>query len=357
MPVASYHFTCKVISRSEGRSATGAAAYRSAQCVHDHRTGEVHDYARKRGVEYREIVTPAGAPTWAFERERLWNEAETAERRKNSTVAREFEVALPSELTATQRRLLAVRLARELVERHGFVADVSIHLPHREGDQRNHHAHILCTTRRLTPEGFAEKTRELDEKQSGEIVFWRGRWAALQNEHLKEHAHEARVDHRSLSDQGLDRAPTLHKGPALTALERRGVATEIGTRQRLELQREAEARLARAAELGRLERESAELSRSILDVTADLIAAKRERVAQLSMDRGQSAPTPRHARSAGSFLERVDESAERFQGLWTREREEAEKIRVQQERRAALERGQDLAKQHRHERSLTLDLG
>ena len=151
--MASYHLSAKTISRSQGRSATGAAAYRSGTRIDDERTGTVHDYRRRRGVEATFLLLPADAPDWASDRARLWNAAEQAETRKNSTVAREFEIALPAELDAGERRRLAADFARELVARHGCAADVAIHRPGRTGDQRNHHAHILLTTRRLTAAG------------------------------------------------------------------------------------------------------------------------------------------------------------------------------------------------------------
>ena len=277
--MASYHLSVKPVSRKAGRSATGAAAYRAADRIRDERTGELWDFRRKRGVEYREIVLPANAPEWAGYRASLWNAAEAAERRKNSTVAREFEVALPSELSPGERQELAVRFARELVGRHGFAADVCLHKAGRGGDRRNHHAHILCSTRRLTPSGFEAKTRELDDLKTGpdEVTRWRARWAELQNELLAEHGHAARVDHRSLEAQGLDREPTRHKGPAITALERRGLEAHVGRRLSEEQRLEAQARLERAAERGRLEREGRELKASIIDVSGDIAAAKRER--------------------------------------------------------------------------------
>src|SRR3546814_9498760 len=91
------------------------------------------------GVEHSELMLPTDAPEWAADRERLWNAAELAETRKNATVAREYEIALPVELSADERRELALGLAREISERHGVAVDVSIHAPGREGDQRNHH--------------------------------------------------------------------------------------------------------------------------------------------------------------------------------------------------------------------------
>ena len=246
--MATYHLSAKTISRSHGRSATGAAAYRSGARIADERTGVLHDYRRRRGVEASLLILPDDAPDWASDRARLWNAAERAETRKNSTVAREFEIALPAELDAGERQRLAADFARELVLRHGCAADVAIHRPGRTGDQRNHHAHILLTTRRLTAVGFTEKTRELDDLKSGEIGRWRERFADLQNARLREARVEARVDHRSLEAQGSDREATIHLGPTATALERQGVPTRLGESNRAvqashaERQRDAAAR-------------------------------------------------------------------------------------------------------------------
>ena len=246
--MATYHLSAKTISRSHGRSATGAAAYRSGVRITDERTGVLHDYRRRRGVEAAFLLLPASAPDWASDRARLWNAAELSETRKNSTVAREFEIALPAELDAGERQRLAADFARELVFRHGCAADVAIHRPGRASDSRNHHAHILLTTRRLTAAGFTEKTRELDDLKSGEIGRWRARFAEVQNARLREAGVEARVDHRSLEAQEIDREATIHLGPAATALERRGVPTRLGESNRAvqarhaERQRDAEAR-------------------------------------------------------------------------------------------------------------------
>ena len=238
--MATYHLSAKTISRSHGRSATAAAAYRSGARIIDERTGVLHDYQRRRGVEAAFLLLPASAPDWASDRARLWNAAEQAETRKNSTVAREFEIALPAELDAEARQRLAADFARELVARHGCAADVAIHRPGRTGDQRNHHAHILLTTRRLTAAGFTEKTRELDDLKSGEIGRWRARFAEVQNARLREAGVEARVDHRSLEAQEIDREATIHLGPAATALERRGVPTRLGESNRAVQARHAE---------------------------------------------------------------------------------------------------------------------
>ena len=235
--MASYHLSVKTIKRSAGRSATAAAAYRSASVIECDREGRMHDYTAKRGVEACFILAPDDAPDWAQDRAALWNAAEARETRSNSVTAREWELALPSEVSDAARIEIARAFAQQLVERYGVAADVAIHAPHREGDQRNHHAHILTTTRVLSAEGLTDKTRILDAASTGgpEIEVMRGVWAELQNRALELAGQEERVDHRSLEAQReealslgdtlkaeeLDREPELKLGPAANAIERR----------------------------------------------------------------------------------------------------------------------------------------
>ena len=180
-----------------------AAAYRSAELIYCEREGRTHDYTRKSGVEYLTIITPENAPAWAQDRASLWNHAEAAETRKNAATAREWEIALPAELDAEDRQDLAFRFASDLVDRYGVVADVAIHAPHRDGDQRNHHAHILTTTRRINEDGFTVKTRELDDRKLGSanVIDMRAHWAEMQNVALERSGSIDRVDHRSLEAQ------------------------------------------------------------------------------------------------------------------------------------------------------------
>lgn len=225
--MAIYHMSVKTFSRSKGQSATAAAAYRASEKIVDNTTGQTHDYTRKGGVEFAQVVTPnKEMPTWASHqnREQIWNEAEKSETRKNSTVAREFVIALPSELDPIERLQLTTEFAQELVNRHGFIADVAIHQPNRAGDERNHHAHILCTTRRIGADGFTEKTRELDDFKSGEVVYWRERWQDLANEYLTNALTptDARVTCKSFREQGItDQIPQIHYGVHVIGYERR----------------------------------------------------------------------------------------------------------------------------------------
>jgi hypothetical protein len=223
--------------RSAGRSATAAAAYRSASAIECDREGRMHDYTAKRGVEACFILAPDDAPEWAQDRSALWNAAEARETRSNSMTAREWELALPSEISDAARIEITRAFAAQLVERYGVAADVAIHAPHRGGDQRNHHAHILTTTRVLSAQGLTDKTRILDAASTGgpEIETMRGVWAELQNHALELAGQAERVDHRSLEVQRevalaqgdalkaeeLDREPELKLGPAANAIERR----------------------------------------------------------------------------------------------------------------------------------------
>lgn len=264
--MAIYHLSIKTVSRSSGRSAVAAAAYRSGEMLADERTGELSDYRRKRGVEHTEIVAPADAPAWVHDRAALWNAAEASERRKNSVTAREYEIALPAELPPQDRQQVAREFARFLADRFGVVADVAIHAPGGEGDSRNHHAHILTTTRTVGPEGFGVKTRELDQRQSGAVEEVREKWAAIQNVALERARVAERVDHRSHERRGFEAAPTVHLGPAAAAMERRGIETERGNQNRLV--RAANQALAAARQM------------------VDRAAAKAKEAASQVMDRG-----------------------------------------------------------------------
>jgi len=239
--MASYHLSVKTIKRSAGRTATAAGAYRAGERIECQREGRVHDYTRKQGIEETFIVAPENAPAWAQDRSKLWNEAEASETRRNSVTAREWELALPSEISDEDRSQITRQFAEELVSRYGVAVDVAIHAPHREGDQRNHHAHVLTSTRKLEPEGFTAKTRVLDSAKTGgvEIEQMRGVWAELQNKALERVGEVERVDHRSLEKQReaaqergdtlsaeeLDRDPELKLGPAANSMERRAKAS------------------------------------------------------------------------------------------------------------------------------------
>lgn len=213
--MAIFHTSIKTFSRGRGQSAVAAAAYRGGLLVADLLTGQQHDYRRRSGVVESFCLAPPDAPEWALDPRELWAVAEAAERRKDSTVAREFEVSLPHELSDEQRAHLAFSLADALVDRYGFAVQASIHAPGTP-DGLNHHVHVLATTRRIGPEGFGEKTRELDVGPSGKVqVQWiREMVAATTNAHLEAAGHTSTIDHRSLAEQARS---AMERGDDLAA--------------------------------------------------------------------------------------------------------------------------------------------
>ncbi|MDX3930945.1 MAG: MobA/MobL family protein [Stenotrophomonas sp.] len=239
--MAIYHTRVKTFSRAQGHASTAAAAYRAGLLIIDGRTGLRHDYRRRWGVVETRCLAPDEAPDWAFDPRQLWPAAEASERRKDATVAREFEVALPHELSNEQRSDLAAEISRCLVQRYRFAVQSSIHEPQTDG--LNYHVHILATTRRVDAEGLKDKTRELDGGPSGrgEVEWIRAMVGEAINAHLAAAGVSARVDHRSLKDQAaeaaeqgdeltaaeLSRAPGLHMGKDATALHRRGMDTDL----------------------------------------------------------------------------------------------------------------------------------
>lgn len=244
--MAIYHCSVKAISRGAGQSIVAAAAYRHGCRMEDKRTGEVHDYSRKRGVTVSATFFPSDVDcSWATESDChdesplqrvfrssqiLWNAAELAEKRKDARLGREIVLALPSELSPTERKVLAAEMAQHVADRYGVAVDAAIHAPSRHGDDRNFHVHMLVSARRITPTGFGEKTRELDDRERGpaEVEHLRAEWAWLANRALEQAGQRVQIDHRSFRRQGVKRMPSRHLGASATALERRGIKTRIG---------------------------------------------------------------------------------------------------------------------------------
>jgi hypothetical protein len=243
--MAIYHARVKTFSRAKGQSSVAAAAYRAGLLLVDEKTGSRHDYRRRGGVVETRCVVPHNAPDWSLVPEQLWSAAEHAERRKDATVAREFEVALPHELNDGQRSALAAEITRALVQRYQFAAQASLHSPDAKGGL-NWHLHVLATTRRLDADGLADKTRELDGGPAGraEVEWVREMVARVTNAHLAAAQVDAQVDHRSLEAQAaaavargdvvsavlLSRRPTQHVGKNASALSRRGEDSERAER-------------------------------------------------------------------------------------------------------------------------------
>ncbi|MEL6418315.1 MAG: MobQ family relaxase [Pseudomonadota bacterium] len=224
--MADYRLSAQIIGRSSGRSSVAAAAYRAGEELYDARTGEVHDFTRKEGVLHSEIMAPANAPEWMADRAQLWNAVEAVETRRNSQMAREVQLSLPHQLSFDANRQLVREFVLEQFVAKGMIADIAVHAPNREGDERNFHAHVMLTTRTLTDDGFGKKNRDWNDR--AQLEAWREQWAAHQNRALSRAGDSERVDHRSFKRQGIDQEPTVHMGPHATEMQRMGLQTELG---------------------------------------------------------------------------------------------------------------------------------
>lgn len=234
--MSSMYFRVNSISRARGSSAVGKAAYDARERLRDERVRKTFDFRARGGLEHAEILRPHGTAVegseWTRDRATLWNAAEFAERRKDARVAREYVVALPHELTPEQRLALAQQFAQGIADRYGGVVDLAVHSPPPGGDPRNYHAHALSTTRELTAGGLGRKTaierndtarRALGlPRVADELRILRRYWAELANDKLREARLEARLDHRTLAEQGIDRLPQRSVSRAVIEIERRG---------------------------------------------------------------------------------------------------------------------------------------
>ncbi len=237
--MAIYHLSTKPVSRSSGRSAVASAAYRCAVLLVNQRDGLVHDFTRKEGVEHNEIVLPQGVSAdWALDRSKLWNAAEFAEKRKDARVAREFEIALPHELSPEGRLKAARAFAQNLANRYGAAVDFAIHSPSEHGDIRNYHAHVLMTTRQVGKAGLGEKTY-LEHKNARllangmattdmQLRDIRQSWEGIANRQLQREGLDVRIDHRSHIERGLELSPTEHMGVHASQMQQQGMAVERG---------------------------------------------------------------------------------------------------------------------------------
>jgi ATP-dependent exoDNAse (exonuclease V) alpha subunit len=258
--MAVYFLHLKTFGRSGGSSAVSAAAYRSGERIKDERSGKTYDHTDRQDVMHKEIILPeefaADAVSWARDRASLWNLAESAESRVNARVAREYLVALPVELSAQQRLGLARQFSQELSDRYRFAVDLAVHAPRQfpGSDPRNFHAHLLATTREVGIEGLGAKTtlewNDARRREIGlgpainELLHVRERWANVTNEALQEASIAARVDHRTLREQGIDREPRPYIPKAVFEMERHGYRTLVGDRLREQYEARVEARLA-----------------------------------------------------------------------------------------------------------------
>lgn len=243
--MAIFHLSTNAISRGKGKSVVGACAYRTGSKMTCERTGLTHDYSRKKGIMYTAgfALDKRGDIIEHSEHQKLWDGAERAETRKDARTGREIIINLPHELDSHHRQKLARDFTKHIVNKFKVGATLAIHAPDPQGDQRNHHAHILFTTREAlfdAEQGFSfhDKTvLELSntklkalglERTQEQIKEIRKEWESICNQALERAGVRERIDCRSHKDRGLEQLPTVKMGWQATDMERKDIRTYKG---------------------------------------------------------------------------------------------------------------------------------
>ena len=254
--MALYHFSIKQVSRGKGQTVVNSAAYISGQKLYNDYYGQTHDYTKKSGVVFTEILTPEYVPERLTDRETLWNEVEKIEKGKRAQLAYSFDIALQNELTLDENIELARTFCQEQFVARGMIVDLAVHegKSKNEDEPDNPHFHVLAPIRSFTEEGsWGNKQRReyvLGEDGNrikdakGKDIFnavsttgwndpellkeWRRAWTEKVNEKFRECHMAARIDHRSYKEQGIDLIPTIHEGYEVRAMEKKGIKTVIG---------------------------------------------------------------------------------------------------------------------------------
>jgi len=255
MPVP--HLEIRIVQRSKGSSAVAGAAYQAGEKLFSEYDQKSKDHRRKQPeVLYTEIMFPANAPPEYADRATLWNAVEEVEKQWNSQLARRFILALPREVPTEMYPQMMQEYCREHFVSKGMCCDFAIHDPDPPG--HNPHCHIMLTMRAIDENGkWLPKSRKVyDLDENGERIKlpsgrwkshkedtvdwneqyhaeeWRHGWELVQNKYLELAGSPERVDMRSYERQGLDVLPTVHMGAAVSALERKGIETNIGNLNR-----------------------------------------------------------------------------------------------------------------------------
>lgn len=220
--MAIFSLSASPIQRSKGQSSVAAAAYMTGGSMVDTRTGEKHTYTRSQIVDLGTTL-PGGKEVPTAD---IWNQAEARDNRINSRTGRKIRIALPIELGPKAHQRLAEEYRKFLQAEYGAAVTAAIHYDRPD----NPHIHFQMTTRTWSEAGPGEKIRSLDGGHRGrseEMEKMRSRWASMTNAELAPLGET--VDHRSYKRQGINKIPTKHMGQAASAMESKGIKTEIGS--------------------------------------------------------------------------------------------------------------------------------
>ena len=367
-----YHCSIKIISRSSGRSAVASAAYRSGEKLLNEETGILHDYTAKSGVVLSEILLPEHAPAVYRNRQVLWNEVQKAEKRSDAQLAREVEVAFPTELKRKQQIECARSFITDNFVSKGMIADWALH----DKEDGNPHAHIMLTIRGFDEnEQWQQKTKTVfanTRDTDGRAVFnpalpsynpkdrehtsqyripqldengeqktrirkgkgteylwekitipandwndrenaerWRASWAKHCNRYLEK---EKKIDHRSYKRQGLDQEPTIHEGVTARNMEQNGMSAD-----RCKINRDIRERNSLREQIRVL---TAELITTILEKARELY----ERFTGIARAADNTKETEGHDRADGNPSERKRKTDRGTEDLQKKARTKIEEI-------------------------------
>ena len=301
MPVP--HLNIRIVQRSKGSSAVAGAAYQAGEKLFSEYDQKHKDHRRKQHeIVYTEIMLPTNAPPEYADRATLWNSAEEVEKQWNSQLARRFVVALPKEVPYEMYPQMMQEYCREHFVSKGMCCDFAIHDPDPPG--HNPHCHIMLTMRAIDENGkWMPKSRKVyDLDENGERIKlpsgrwkshkedtvdwneqyhaeeWRHGWEVVQNKYLELAGSAERVDMRSYERQGLDIIPTVHMGAAVSALERKGIETNIGN-----LNRDIKA-------ANRMMNAIRSTIKNLRNWIADIMAATKEAFAEAEAEKKNASP-------------------------------------------------------------------
>ena len=232
----------------------GVAAYQSGDKLYSEYEHEWKSGDHLERIVHKEILLPPNAPEAYRDRVTLWNAVDAAETKATAQTARRIILALPKELTLEQNIELIRNYCQTSFVDRGMIADFAVH----DDKEGNPHAHVLLTMRSLNEQGqWNPKTRtEYVLAENGERIetangkfkrrcvswdgwndpgnckIWRHEWEVMRNAALEQAGRKERIDMRSYARQGIELAPTVHLGPAASALEKKGIRTDLGDHNR-----------------------------------------------------------------------------------------------------------------------------
>lgn len=232
--MALFGFDLRPISRLQGGSVVKSASYILRDNLYDEYQQKTHYYSHVKDLLYSEILLPENAPEEFYDLQTLLTAIDQMEKRYDARTGRSLRLSLPNDmnLSTEDRITLARDYIREIFVTQGMCAILAIHEGKNIDPQKNNpHAHIILTDRPVDTNGFCSR-KNRDWNQTAQLRKWRRLWSEHQNRFFKERGLDLEVSHESLEVQGINHEPTRPLGRAATALERKGIRTEVGNRNR-----------------------------------------------------------------------------------------------------------------------------